>query len=346
MSAPKQTSPAGVRLAVAGAETLKGRELKEVLESGSHVYAALKLLGDETAAGLIEDTGGEAALIQNTDVWQFDDVDIVFFAGSAAFTHLHWQQAREYGNRIVDLSYALEGQAAPRSPWLELELGREPEALRDAPVYVLAHPAAVVLALLLSRLSRCWTLRSSCATIFEPASERDREGMEELHQQTLKLLNFQSLPTEVFGRQSAFNLIASLGEEVKPTLAEVTARIERHFRQLLGDNAALPPICVVQAPVFHGHVFSIFVELEKETTVAELAESLLGPHTVHAVDGPWPGNVDAAGDNQIQFALRPADATGRRFWLWAAADNLRIHALQAAEAAEGIAAALPRGGVQ
>ncbi len=119
---------------------------------------------------------------------------------------------RRAGSEIIDVTYALDArpEAVIRAPWLEQELGEgHPVELVTTPV-VIAHPASVVLGLLLVRLHKHHKIRRANATIMEPASERGRRGMDELHEQTVNLLSFQQLPTMVFGTQVAFNRRARL----------------------------------------------------------------------------------------------------------------------------------------
>src|SRR5205807_10553111 len=130
------------------------------------------------------------------------------------------------------LSYALEGEAnvAVRSPWVEKELeresGQEP-SLEDltTTAVVVAHPAATVLALLLLRARNAGTIRTVAATVFEPVSEQGKRGMDELHQQTVNLLSFTSLPKEVFDEQVAFNMLVPFGEDPALLLKKIELRI-------------------------------------------------------------------------------------------------------------------------
>ena len=57
---------------------------------------------------------------------------------------------------------------------------------------VVAHPAAVVLALLALRGEKAGKIQRMVATVFEPASEHGQKGMDELHEQTVNLLSFQT----------------------------------------------------------------------------------------------------------------------------------------------------------
>jgi aspartate-semialdehyde dehydrogenase len=59
-----------------------------------------------------------------------------------------------------------------------------------------------------------------------------------------------------------------------------------------------------------------------------------------------PSNVNVAGSSLVQVSVR-ADSTRKNgVWLWVAADNLRVTASLAVEAAEEMATMRPRGKVQ
>jgi aspartate-semialdehyde dehydrogenase len=59
-----------------------------------------------------------------------------------------------------------------------------------------------------------------------------------------------------------------------------------------------------------------------------------------------PNNVNAAGQEKIQVAVRPDTNRDNAFWIWAAADNLRVLAVSAVECAELLIPGRPRGTVQ
>src|SRR6202012_861493 len=130
-------------------------------------------------------------------------------------------------------------------------------SLRTQPV-VIAHPAATVLALLLVRAKRAGEVRSTNATVFEPASELGKRGMDELHEQTVNLLSFQQLPMTIFGTQVAFNMVDRYGEGSVHSLATAEQRILRHYKQIVGAAAPVPSLMLLQAPTFHGHGFSLY----------------------------------------------------------------------------------------
>jgi len=337
------------RVAIVGAATLKGRELKEVLTDRNFPAQDVRLLDDEESLGQLEAVGDEPTFVQSVLPEHLENVDFTFFASEESYTRNTWNLARKAGSDIVDLSYALEGQpgALLRSPWIERELKATPKVDFAATTVVVAHPAAVVLALLLLRVQRAGNIVRAIATAFEPASEHGRRGMDELHEQTVNLLSFQQLPKGVFDAQVAFNLLGRYGEHSLPSLATVESRIQRHFRSIVQDRLAVPSLMLLQAPIFHGHAFSLYIELDKAAEIEELTAAISGEH-VDVLQGAEesPSNVNAAGQEQIQVFGRPDRQNANAFWLWAASDNLRIAALSAVECAENMLASRPRGTVQ
>lgn len=185
------------------------------------------------------------------------------------------------------------------------------------------------------------------ATVFEPASEHGQKGMDELHQQTVNLLSFQQLPKNVFDIQVAFNLVTRYGEQASPPLSATEKRILRHYRRLSGNDAPALSLLLIQAPIFHGHAFSVHVEFDGPADVEKISQSLAGDH-VELITGAdeVPNNVSAAGQADVQVCVKSDVNQPNSVWLWAASDNLRVAASTAVECAETMAANRPRGKVQ
>jgi len=342
------------RVAIVGAATLKGRELKEVLDEMNFPLADVKLLDDDESLGQLDQVGDEATFIQPADPEHFRNVDFAFFASDAAFTGRHWKSALQGGSTVLDLSYALDGEPSVtvRSPWIEKELEREsgkepePEDLNTTAV-VIAHPAATVLALLLLRARRAGAIRTAAATVFEPVSEQGKRGMDELHQQTVNLLSFSSLPKDLFDEQVAFNMLGRYGETSALSLKDTETRIAAHLETISGPTLQLPSLMLVQAPTFHAHTFSVYIQFERDVDAMALTKALAGDHvTVIGPGEDGPSNVNAAGQGKVMISLRPDARIPNGFWIWAAADNLKIAAITAVECASTLSTMRPVGKVQ
>ena len=339
------------KIAIAGASTLLGKELKEALSESPLAAAGFILFDEEDAQGQLDQVGDEITFVQAIDADAFERVDFTFFCGTEDLTRKHWRQALRSGSTVLDLSGALDQEAGVvvRAPWL----GSEAVSVDlFTPAVVPAHPAALALAVLLERLQQAAPVRFAAATLLEPASEFGRAAMDELHQQTVSLLSFQGMPRALYDAQVAYNLISGLGESASVHLSAVEARIRRHYDALSAGRWPALALQVIHAPVFHGHAFSIAVELEQPVEISALEEALSGDHVDLVLeDTDSPSNLAATGQNDVLVRLRPElgarNATEiSRLWLWAASDNLRLSAQNAVECALDLRRLRPQGTVQ
>jgi len=339
------------KIAIAGASTLLGHELKEALSDSPLAAGAFVLLDEAEAQGQLDQVGDEITFVRAIENDSFDHADFTFFAGPEALTRKHWRQALRAGSTVLDLSGALDQETGVlvRAPWLGLAPST---ADLFTPAVVPAHPAALALALVLERMQLAAPVRFAAATLLEPASAFGRAAMDELHQQTVSLLSFQSLPRATYDAQAAYNLLGGLGESATINLGADEARIRRHYEALGDGRWPKLALQVIHAPVFHGHAFSIAVELERAVDISALEEALGGEHVDLVLeDTDSPSNLTATGQNDVLVRLRP-EKDGRnpnqasRLWIWAASDNLRLQAQNAVECALDLRRLRPAGTVQ
>ncbi len=346
--------PGKERIAIVGAGTLRGKELAEALEESVFAAADIVLMDEDDSLGQIEAVGEEVTVVQTIDEDSFKHVDYVFFAGTPAQTDAHWQAAVEARSSVIDLSGALDNEPGVlvASPWVRDAIDNPATPLPDlhTPALVAAHIAASALALLMARLQDVGAVRGAWATLYEPASEHGRAAVDELHQQTVTLLNFQSMPKEVYDLQVASNMTPPLGEASPIDLTANEARIRRHYELLSGGRLPRLGIQLVQSPVFHGYCASVGVELERPAAVEHIEAALAGDHVdVILGEADAPSNLSCAGQDEILISVRPSDpseAQPSRFWLWAAFDNLKMGSLNAIGCAGELGKLRPKGKVQ
>lgn len=341
------------RIAIVGAASLAGKELGDALSDSSFAASSFTLLDEDRATGQIASAGDEISFIQPIDANSFEAMDFVFFSGDAEVAAKYWKTARKAGAGTVDMTFALEEELGVfvRSPWVSASRPQDSNRELDleTSVVVPAHPAAVILALVTARASAKFKVTGLSATVLEPASQYGRAAMDELHQQTVSLLSFQKLPRDVYDAQVSFNLLKTMGEEAKVRLAGTESRIQSHFHALLGDT---PPLALqlIHAPVFHGYVVSIFIELAEPTTLEAFELSLVGEHIdLLSKESEPPSNLSATGQEEIMVSVEAANASraeNTRFKLLVAADNLKLAALHAIACARELAQLRPLGKVQ
>ena len=319
--------------ALVGSESLLGREIRDIVATSVPDMELRLIAADDERAGRLTRVGDEPAMVVELDAAGLSDARAVFLAGSAESSSRALKLLADQSSPAIDLTATAEEHpgATLRAPVVERDSGESvpPGGL----IHVVAHPAAIALALLLRRLHAHDAIRRAVVEIFAPASEHGTAGVEELQQQTISMLSFKTMPRAIFDTQSAFNLLARYGDEAPIPLENSELRIERHLAALLalageGEDTPMPSLRLIQAPVFHGYSFSVWVEFENFPGIEALESALLaGSIEVRGPEFEPPTNVGQAGHGGISVGAIAADRNNTdAAWFWMVADNLRLAA--------------------
>src|SRR6195256_470058 len=337
-------SPDAVRVAIAGAASLRGKELKQLLEESNFPASEIRLFDEEIVAGTLTEAGGEPAGIETVDEDSFEHRRFAFFSGSPGFSVRHGVEARRAGATVIDLSGGLSVESGARLwiPALDGALASaDAKAAPGEPCSLFLAPSAPAdVAISLCGAFAPMGLNRLVLTFFQPVSERGREGVEELENQVVKLLSVEPIPQKVFDAQVGFNMLPAYGEESSEKLGDVRAGIVGEVRNYLAGRLPMPAIAIVQAPVFYSHAFTAYAEFKVAPVVKGVVAQLKHAGLkVADADDPPPTNVSVAGEARPVVGQPEADPgieTG--VWLWGAADNLRVPAATAVAIAEKLLA--------
>jgi len=321
-------------ISLIGAETLMGRELTEVLDQRRPDLSVKTFAA--SGEGNFSEKEGEAVYLEALSASAIHSDAALLFAGTSAGADKTYELVKQAGGKpkIIDCTGLLENRPEARITAPLLQRVDEP----DGWLLVIAHPAATAIAMVLDRLARYRKMRAAVINILEPASERGKGGISELHNQTTNLLAFKTLPKDIFDAQLSFNLLPQYGADAPLQLAEAEQRIERDLATLFSrhpNRAAIPmpSMRLVQAPVFHGYSLSLWVEFETDVNGEELSESLATAQIeVRSAEQEVPTNVGAAAQSGLAAGdIRVDRNNPRAAWIWIALDNLRMTADAAAE---------------
>ena len=333
-----------LRVAIAGATSLRGKDLKYWLEEGGFPAGEIRLVDEEIASGTLTEVGGEPAVVQPVTESSFEGLRYVFFAGSAAFAAQYGPAADRAGASVIDLTGGLWAgdRARPWIPRLDALISPPPpSALPNDhyPTWVAPSTPSILACSLAAAFGELSPIRLAIV-FFQPVSERGEEGISELEGQTIKLLSFQPIPQQVFDTQVAFNLVARWGIESRERLSEVRATIAREVQRYLAGRIPLPAVTLVQAPVFYGHAFAAWAEFKNSVTEETITARLGGAgFKIVPPDEPGPSNLTAAGESQPM--ITPPERDGNvphGYWFWGAADNFRLASVNATQIAERLLA--------
>jgi aspartate-semialdehyde dehydrogenase len=305
--------PSGYRIGIVNPLTLVGNEVKSILRERSFPFDRVALL-DSTgeAAGSLTEIDEEPAVVSPVTDLELEDLDLVFFCGPAEANRKWIERAGDDRFVAIDVSQpssAEDGKLAVAGVNLE-DVGASDE------VIVSPHPVAIPIALILHQVESLAPVDICTATVVQPASEFEQEGVEELAKQTISVLNIQSVPQKVFERQLAFNLYPAAEHNEEFIVGQV--------RQLIDPRTELA-LLVTQGTIFHGHTFSLFLRTKEELTNDRILGAFRANPALALPEGDQQfGTIDAAGKDEVLIAeVRQDPAIRGGFWVWAVCDNLR-----------------------
>jgi aspartate-semialdehyde dehydrogenase len=316
-------------LAIVGGESLLGKEVRELLEASS-LALNIKLIAstnaDDTIIAAVRD---EPVVINSMEMADLGSVGVVVLAGSPESSRRAYEQIQNVKSKsvLIDINGGLEDLPGTR---LRAPMAEPPGLNAAAAIQVIAHPAAIAIALFLTHLRKAGEIRRSVIETVEPASERGSAGIEELQKQAVALLSFKPLPKDIYDAQVAFNLLPEYGSDSPHKLADIELKIDRHLASLLATegNVPMPSLRLIHAPVFHGYGISVWTEFEESPGMDAIIDALASNDIdIRTADHEPPSNVGVAGQRGITVgAITPDRNQPRAFWFWIAADNLRIAA--------------------
>jgi aspartate-semialdehyde dehydrogenase len=314
-----------VRLAIINPLTLVGNEIKSILRERAFPFDKVTLLDTSgQQAGALTEVGDEPAVVTAVSAEELSGVDLVFFCGPPAGNRPWIEGDHDYV--IVDLSQpttADDGKLAIAGVNLESVDGSDRKLVSP-------HPIAIPIALILHEIEKVAKVELCTATVVQPASEFDQEGIEELAKQTVSVLSVHTVPHEVFDRQLAFNLYPAPEHPEPFVVSQIRA---------VTDVRAQIALLVTQGTIFHSHTFSLFVKTDGRADREQIEQALKKNPAIAFPEGDQQfGTIDAAGRDEVLIAEVQADPSiSGGFWIWAVCDNLRRgSALNAALIAEKV----------
>jgi aspartate-semialdehyde dehydrogenase len=311
--------------ALVGGDSLLARELRELLQNNAPAPRVFLIAASSEPSNVLKIEDNDAAVLAPLTTESLEGAAVAFLAGTAASSRRALKLSPKRGPAIIDLTGALDDHTGAR---LRAPTAEPVQPKTSAAVQVIAHPAAIAITMLLSRLAELSPLRASLAHVFEPASERGQQGVEELRKQTVSVLSFKKLAKEVFDTQLAFNLLAAYGKDALEPLDNIEQRVERHLASLLSawPNLPMPSLRLLQVPVFHGHSISMWVEFDHNPGVEAIVAKLTERGVDVRPDEP-PSNANIAGQSGLSVGAVQEDRNNpRAIWIWMVADNLRLMA--------------------
>lgn len=312
---PGRPDAVATRVAVLGAETPSGAWVRAALESAKVPGASVDLYGQTRGQAVLSEYGGEARLIQDPDPDDLASHAVVFVCEPGPVADA-LRSSGQTDRLVVDLGGVVAGGERARLAHVGLA---DRDVVPDAGVVEAPHAMTLGVARVLGPIAAGPGLRSATVVALRPAGDLGEAGVEELRRQTVHLLSFSEVSTEVFDRQLAFNCIPQM--LVREDIAGVDDLVAGQLDSLLDLAPGTSSFHSVFVPVFFGHGFQIRVETRDPVTPDSLAQCLDAARSVEfAADGAAATPVEVDGNDAARVAALGVDGSNGA-WMWAALDG-------------------------
>jgi aspartate-semialdehyde dehydrogenase len=334
---------------IVGATGAVGEDLRRLVAERELPVGEFRLVASARSAGRRLPFRGDEVEVRPLAPEVFDGVDLAFFSAGGGVSREWAPVAAARGAVVVDNSSAW--RMHPEVPLVDADVN--PLAATDHPLGIVANPNCSTLAMtpVLAVLRDRYGLESITPTSFQAAGGSGQKGMDELVEQSAKLVSDrellrrggrpEALPEgRTFPHPLAFNVVPQcMGfAESGYTIEELKLRDEP--RKILGLPAlASHPTCV-RVPVMVGHSLSVRAVCTRPVDLAAFRAGCEAAAGVTVLDDPaaglYPTPLECAGTDGVFVGRVRADlADPNAVLFWSVADNLRkgaaLNAVQIAE---------------
>lgn len=313
------------RVAVLGATGAVGREMLNVLDELRLPVSEVIALASARSEGEEVEFGRRTLKVKLARPEAFDGVDIVLASAGSAVSKLLLPEAAKRGALCIDNSSAF--RMVPEVPLVVPEVNPEAMIRHNG---IIANPncSTIQLVVALKPLHDAAGLRKVVVTTYQSTSGAGKKGMDELHDQTVALLNSRPFEVEVHHARIAFNVVPHIGAAGADGYTEEELKLLYETRKIMGLPDLLVSPTAVRVPVFACHSESVLCEFDRPMS-PELARELLGKAPgVKVVDDlaqkQYPMPMDVAGADEVYVGrIRRDLASPLGLAMWVVADNLR-----------------------
>jgi len=329
------------RIALVGTDSLRGKEIKEVLSRRDIHFEEIDFFDPEVEEEYSKLTRfrGEPRIIHHLDEDSLVGADLVFLASEKKINRKYGSLAGQLKFQVIDLSETFN-----RDKNIPLAVAgiNDEEVIKERPQIIAnPHPVTIILGHVFYSIQKEIGLSKAVAFILQPVSAFEESGIEELANQSVDVLNSTSLSKKVFKAQIAFNLLSYIEPMDKNGFSPTERQIITEIKRVLNSMVFPFSLAIIQAPVFHTYSIMVYLELRKKAETKALRE-LFKASPYFQLSAPSVASpvscASVAGQDKIFIDQIKRDSfLPSSFWVWVVADNLtRGSALIALEIAKKI----------
>ena len=327
-------------VAVVGATGAVGETMLSILEERNFPVGEVYALASSNSVGKRIAFKGGSLRVEDLATFDFSKVQIGLFSPGASVSEIYAPIAAAAGCIVIDNTSQFRYD--DDIPLIVPEVN--PEKIADYKNRgIIANPNCSTIQMLvaLKPIHDAVGITRINVCTYQAVSGTGKEAIEELGQQTLKLLNLQPISATVYPKQIAFNVLPQIDVFMDNGYTKEEMKMVWETKKIMGDDSILVNATAVRVPVFYGHSEAVHIETRSKITADEVRELLEKAPGVTVIDervnGSYPTAVtDSSGQDDVFVGrIREDISHPQGIDLWVVSDNVRkgaaLNSVQIAE---------------
>jgi len=313
-----------MNIAIVGATGNVGRKLLEVIEKLNFEFSELYLIASDKSVGKKVTFKGKTYSIVGLSDFDFSKVKIAFFSAGSAIAE-KWAPIAAKKTIVIDNSKYF--RMDKDIPLVVPEVN--PATLKNYKkknIIANANCSTIQLVLALKPLHDKFKIKRVIVSTYQSVSGAGNAHMNELEEQSKKVLDKKKVTSKNFTKQIAFNVIPHIDTFMEDRYTKEERKMMEETKKILDPNISLSATCV-RVPVFVGHAESVNVEFNLKVNAKKIRECLEKAPGCKVVDETKDGGYitpTEATDDFLTYISRIRDDQTQKnsINMWVVSDNL------------------------
>jgi len=313
-----------MNIAIVGATGNVGRKLLEVIEKLNFKFSELYLIASDKSIGKKVTFKGKTYSIVGLSDFDFSKVKIAFFSAGSAIAE-KWAPIAAKKTIVIDNSKHF--RMDKEIPLVVPEVNEDAlKNYKNKNIIANANCSTIQLVLTLKPLHDQFKIKRVIVSTYQSVSGAGNAHMNELEEQSKKVLDKQKISSKNFTKQIAFNVIPHIDNFMEDRYTQEEWKMTVETKKILDPNILLSATCV-RVPVFVGHSESVNVEFNSEVSAKKVRECLEKTPGCKVIDETKDGGyitpVESSGDFLTYISRIRDDQTQKNsINMWIVSDNL------------------------
>ncbi len=325
-----------MNIAIVGATGNVGRKTLEVLEKKKISIDKLYLVASQKSVGKKINFKDKEYEVCDLESFDFSKVKISFFAAGGKISE---QFAEKAAKNCLVIDNSSKFRMDPDVPLIVPQVNAD--ALNSIKKNIIANPncSTAQLVIALKPLHDLFSIKRIVVSTYQSVSGAGKAPMDELIEQTKKVLQGEKVESKNFTKQIAFNAIPHIDVFSDNGYTNEELKMSNETKKILDTKIELTATCV-RLPISVSHSESVNIEFEKSFSLEKVRTALNNFEGCKVIDtrqdGGYSTPLEAEGKNETFISRIREDKTVKNgLNLWIVSDNLlRGAALNSVEVAE------------